>query len=78
MSGLIYTTCGPWICQYPKAVDIPRGTRWTCPGCGTEYRMTRNKPFRPWRPRMAAPNGHWVLAHPIRWHLHAAKTGRQF
>jgi hypothetical protein len=75
VTGLIYTTCGPFICAYPKAADTPRGTHWTCPTCQTKYRMTRRIREMPWR-NWSAPYGHWVLAHPIRWHLHAARTGR--
>lgn len=68
MSGL---TCGPFICDYPEALGVRRGTRWACPTCGTEYEMTSR-----WRNGAGVEHGYWRLAHPIRWHLHAIRTGR--
>ena len=52
--------CGPWTCPYPKPATVGRGTRWTCPDCGTTYRMTGRKRSLPWR-NWCAPHGHWVL-----------------
>lgn len=55
-------TCdGPWVCPYPKACEHRPGDRWTCPGCGSRYRLTRPKPERWWR-NWCAPDGHWKLA----------------
>lgn len=53
--------CGPWICHYPKPAQVARGTRWTCPRCNTEYRLTGRKRQLPWR-NWSAPHGCWALA----------------
>jgi hypothetical protein len=52
---------GPYVCPYPEACDHKAGERWTCPGCGARYRLTRPKPERRWRPRWSAPYGYWKL-----------------
>jgi len=52
---------GPYVCPYPEAFSHQGGDRWTCPGCGSRYRLTRPKPERWWRPRWAAPHGYWKL-----------------
>ena len=51
---------GPWLCRYPEVGVTPAGARWTCPGCGTRYRMTKPVKERPWR-NWSAPHGHWVM-----------------
>lgn len=55
--------CGPWTCPYPRASTTARGARWTCPNCGTRYRMTGRKRMLPWR-NWDAPDGMWVLVNP--------------
>jgi len=56
--------CDLWVCPYPRAEFQKPGTHWTCPNCGTEYRLTRPRKERWWR-NWYAPHGHWVLAHPL-------------
>jgi hypothetical protein len=53
-------TCGPYVCRFPSQFDYNPGNRWTCPNCGTTYRLTRPKPSRWWR-NWEAPLGMWVL-----------------
>lgn len=52
---------GPYVCPYPLSEAHARGARWTCPGCGSRYRMTRRIPARWWR-YTYAPDGYWRLA----------------
>lgn len=66
------TDCRPYVCPFPAAADHGAGDRWTCPNCGTEYRLTRPKPERPWR-NWSAPHGHWMLT--IAGFRHAKKSG---
>jgi hypothetical protein len=51
---------GPFVCPYPKTWDHKAGDRWTCPGCGARYTLSRPKPPRFWR-NWDAPHGHWLL-----------------
>jgi hypothetical protein len=53
--------CGPWVCPYPPAEAHSPGDRWTCPNCGTRYKLNKPKPWRWWR-NWAAPHGHWRLS----------------
>jgi hypothetical protein len=45
---------GPYTCPFPAPATRRRGDRWTCPGCGSVYRLTGPRPPRWWR-------GSWVL-----------------
>lgn len=54
------TDCRPYVCDFPPAGDHTAGDRWTCPDCGSTYRLTKPVPLRPWR-NWSAPNGHWKL-----------------
>ena len=49
---------GPYVCPYPEASEHRPGERWTCPGCGARYRLTRPKRDLPWR-NWSASHGYW-------------------
>lgn len=53
--------CGPYVCQYPDPASHKAGDRWTCPRCGSTYKLTRPKPERWWR-NWSAPYGWWRVA----------------
>jgi hypothetical protein len=60
-------TCGPFICDYPRPETCTAGDQWSCPRCGTTYRLTAPVPNRWWR-NSYAPHGSWVLADRWCWH----------
>jgi hypothetical protein len=55
--------CGPWVCPYPSVEAHTAGDLWTCPNCGTSYRLSEPVPERWWR-NWSAPYGHWRLLRP--------------
>lgn len=60
--------CGPYVCPFPEAVPSRWRARWTCPVCGSRYRMTRRIPWHWWR-NWCAPEGMWVLLWREQWRL---------
>ncbi len=54
-------SCGPWTCDYPRPQENAAGTYWTCPRCGTLYRLSAPIRGRWWR-NWTAPFGEWRIA----------------